>query len=105
MVAAVLHPTPAEPRTTVVLADVTRDNASARPSSFVDLVLDRACAVLVDTNGSVAISVDLCFLAVIGGSPPSLVVCVAWHGPGHGLAPLWLAHATVSPLVSPVLTR
>jgi hypothetical protein len=79
--------------------DSTRDGASARPRRFVDLVLDRAhaCAMLADVDGSVAISVDLLFLATPGCSPPSLVMCVAWHGPGRGLAPPWLACATVLP--------
>jgi hypothetical protein len=36
------------------------------------------------------------FLTVPGGSPPSLVRCVAWHGPGRGLAPSWLACAAIA---------
>jgi hypothetical protein len=99
MVAAVFRPTQTEPSRAVVLVNAARDGASARPSGFVYLVLvcARACAVLADADGSVAISVDLLFLATPGCSPPSLVMCVAWHGPGRGLAPPWLACATVSP--------
>jgi hypothetical protein len=89
MVAAMLRPSPTEPRSAVVLTDAARDGVSARPSGVVDLILVCACAcgVLADADRSVAISADLRFLVVPGGSPPSLVRCVAQHGPGRGLAP------------------
>jgi hypothetical protein len=63
----------------VVLSISSKWFRRSRPSGFVDLVLicACACAVLADTDGSVVISTDLGFLAVPGGSPPSLVRCVA----------------------------
>jgi hypothetical protein len=89
MVAAMLWPTPAESGHAAMLTDAARDDASVSPSGFVDFILvcARACAVLADADESVAISADMRFLAVPGGSPPSLVRCVVWHGPGRGLAP------------------
>ena len=83
--------------------DSACDGASARLRRFVDLVPDHACACVTPTvaDGSVAISVDLGFLANPRCSPPSLVMCVAWHGPSRGLAPPWLACAIVPPLLPP----
>jgi hypothetical protein len=52
-----------------MLTDAARDGASVRPSGFVDFVLvrARACAVLADADGSMAIS-PIC------ASSPFLVV-------------------------------
>jgi hypothetical protein len=89
MVAAMLRPSAAELGHVVVLTEAAHDGASVRLIGFVDFVLvsARACVVLADADGSVAISADLRSLSIPGGSPPSLVRCVAWHRPGHGLAP------------------
>jgi hypothetical protein len=84
MVAAVLRPSSVEPRNAVVLTDAARYGASVGPSGFVDFVLvcALACAMLADTDRSMAISADLHSLAVPSGSSPFPVeVC--------GLARAW----------------